>query len=151
MRRSQLALEKAEAALTQAEDESAQGVEKVNNTRLSAAQAAKKAGAEERKGDDDEEEEEEEVGEGDWERATEENLAKALEDAKDAVNHARSHVIGGCRVLFCFVAFYQRSDTHREQKENRKRTERDHFWRVGGSTFYPWLHNNKRVSLPWAR
>ncbi|CBN78798.1 GTB1; RNA binding / hydrolase, acting on ester bonds, also similar to transcription elogantion facto [Ectocarpus siliculosus] len=94
MRRSQLALEKAEAALTQAEDESAQGVERVNNTRLSAAQAAKKAGAEERKGDDGEEEEEEEVGEGDWERATEESLAKALEDAKDAVNHARSHVIG---------------------------------------------------------
>lgn len=98
MRRSQLALERAEAALTQAEDESAQGAEKVNNTRLSAAQTAKKARAGERKGDD--EEEEEEVGEGDWERATEESLAKALEEAKDSVNHARSHVIGECRGFF---------------------------------------------------
>lgn len=103
LRRSQQAIVNFEAALTRAEDEAVQGPEKVNSDRLSKAQAAKKEKAAARReakaaagGDDDEEEEEEEVGEGDWERCTEESLAKALEEAKEAVNHARSYLIGEC-------------------------------------------------------
>lgn len=100
MRRSQTALDKFEAALTKAEKEAAEGPEKVNNERLSKAQAAKKAAAAAKReataaeGGGRDEEEEEEVGEGDWERCTEESLAKALEDAKEAVNHSRSYLIG---------------------------------------------------------
>jgi len=101
LRRSQTALDNFEAALTRAEDEAAQGPEKVNSERLSKAQAAKKEKAAARRetkaaegGGGDEEEEDEEVGEGDWERCTEESLAKALEEAKEAVNHSRSYLIG---------------------------------------------------------
>lgn len=108
MRRSQQAVENFEAALTRAEEEAAQALEMVNNGRLAEAQKAKKAAAavarQEAKaaageaGAQEEEEEEggeeEEIGEGDWERASEESLAKALEEAKEAVNHARSYLIG---------------------------------------------------------
>ncbi len=101
LRRSQTALNNFEAALTRAENEAAEGPEKVNNERLSKAQAAKKAAAAAKReakgaegGGGDEEEEEEEVGEEDWERCTEESLAKALEEAKEAVNHSRSYLIG---------------------------------------------------------
>lgn len=92
MRRSEQAIGNFENALTRAEEEAAQGPEKVNNDRIEKARKAKKAaaggaGAELEGGD-------EEVGEGDWERASEESLAKALEEAKEAVNHARSYLIG---------------------------------------------------------
>lgn len=90
MRRSQQAIENFETALTKAEEEAAQGTEKVNNDRIEEAQKAKKAAA----GEAGAEGEEVEVGEGDWERATEESLATALEEAKEAVNHARSYLIG---------------------------------------------------------
>eukprot|EP00903_Cladosiphon_okamuranus_P017486 g16106.t1 len=92
VRRSQQAIENFEKALTKAEEEAAQGAEKVNNDRIAEAQRTKKgaAGGTGAEG----EEAEIEIGEGDWERATEESLAKALEEAKEAVNHARSYLIG---------------------------------------------------------
>lgn len=49
--------------------------------------------------DGGDEEQDEEVGEGDWERATEESLGKALEEAKASVSHATSYLIGGCRFV----------------------------------------------------
>lgn len=101
MRRSQQAIELSKAALTKAEDEVDKGVEKVNNDRLSEAQEAKKKAAAARRQaagegaeEEEEEEEPEEVGEGDWERASEESLAKALAEAKEAVTHAESYLIG---------------------------------------------------------
>lgn len=99
MRRSQQAIENFETALTRAEDEAAQGAEKVNHDRIAQAQKAKKAAKEAAGEGGAGAEEDEEVGEGDWERATEESLAKALEEAKEAVNHARSYLIGECRVV----------------------------------------------------
>lgn len=42
------------------------------------------------------EEGEEDVGEGEWQRATAENLAEALSSAKEAFNHANSYIIGEC-------------------------------------------------------
>lgn len=73
----------------------------MNNDRLGAAQAAKKekkaAAARRAEAEDemrDDGEEDEEVGDGDWERATEESLAKALKDAKASVSHATSYLIG---------------------------------------------------------
>lgn len=40
------------------------------------------------------EKEAEDVGDGDWERATDESLEKAVSDASDAFKHATSYVIG---------------------------------------------------------
>lgn len=102
--------------MTRAEEEAAQGPETVNNERIAEAQktnqakaaearreakaAAGEAGAEE----EEEEEGDVEIGEGDWERATEESLEKALKEAKESVTHARSYLIGElCRVEFCRV------------------------------------------------
>lgn len=103
LKRSEQALEKAEAALPAAEERCSEGPEKVNNKRLQEAQAAKATAVAAKKAEGGSiEEGEEDVGEGDWERTTEEKLSSDLKDAKDAVNHAKSYLIGGCCFRCCF-------------------------------------------------
>lgn len=96
LRRSEQALKNAESALAAAEENSAEGFEKVNSKRLSEAQAMKEAAvAAKKEAGGAVEEGEGVVGEGDWRRATEETLEKELSDAKEAFSHSKSYVIGG--------------------------------------------------------